>query len=105
MDPLILPVLLAFIAGYFISAWRQKPLSRRALLPPGPPGNFLFGNLRDMPTSQEWHRYTELARQYGTVSTQLFQVNHPDSIACRTDLLHETVTRGDRRIERPATRC
>ncbi|KAF7793486.1 hypothetical protein EIP86_004598 [Pleurotus ostreatoroseus] len=67
MDPLILPVLLAFIAGYFISAWRQKHLSRRALLPPGPPGSFLFGNLRDMPTSQEWHKYTELARRYGPI--------------------------------------
>ena len=34
-------------------------------LPPGPEGEFLFGNARQIPPSRSWIYYTNLAKQFG----------------------------------------
>lgn len=34
-------------------------------LPPGPPGQFLIGNLKDMPVKDPWLTYTEWSKKYG----------------------------------------
>jgi hypothetical protein len=34
-------------------------------LPPGPPGDFLIGNLRDIPSHHEWETYSKWQKKYG----------------------------------------
>jgi hypothetical protein len=34
-------------------------------LPPGPPGDFLIGNLRDIPSHHEWETFAKWQKEYG----------------------------------------
>ena len=36
------------------------------LYPPGPKGNFLLGNLLDVPTFKPWLSYTKMGKQYNS---------------------------------------
>ncbi|KAF8523771.1 cytochrome P450, partial [Hysterangium stoloniferum] len=50
-------------------------------LPPGPPGDFLIGNLRQVPSHHEWETYSEWHKKYGDLvylnvfGTSLLYVN------------------------------
>ncbi|KAJ3545679.1 hypothetical protein NM688_g5602 [Phlebia brevispora] len=65
MDSILIPIALAFVAGYYVSLWRQNYVTRKSLLPPGPPGSLIWGNYYDMPSSQQWLKYTQWAKEYG----------------------------------------
>ncbi|KAF8521782.1 cytochrome P450 [Hysterangium stoloniferum] len=41
------------------------PLPPGLKLPPGPPGDFLIGNLRQVPSHHEWETYSEWHKKYG----------------------------------------
>ncbi|KAG8985460.1 hypothetical protein FRB93_005846 [Tulasnella sp. JGI-2019a] len=51
--------------------WYRSVRSRRSIpYPPGPPGHFLFGNLRQMPSrsTHQWLTFTEWGRKYGPLT-------------------------------------
>ncbi|KAG9025531.1 hypothetical protein FRB95_010080 [Tulasnella sp. JGI-2019a] len=62
LSAIALLVLLA--VQWYRGAWS----GRSAPHPPGPPGDFLIGNLRQMPSSYHWHTFAEWARKYGPVT-------------------------------------
>ncbi|KAF8509773.1 cytochrome P450 [Hysterangium stoloniferum] len=45
--------------------YRPLPLLLGLRLPPGPRGDFLIGNLRDIPTRNEWETYSKWHKKYG----------------------------------------
>ncbi|PSN73010.1 putative cytochrome P450 [Corynespora cassiicola Philippines] len=59
-------ILLGFAIFYGIYRLRLVG-SRPAGLPPGPPTEPIFGNLRQMPKFSQWNRFIEWGRQYGPV--------------------------------------
>ncbi|KAJ6575009.1 cytochrome P450 [Mycena capillaripes] len=68
----IFSVFCAFCAFVISIAYRRMRM--RAKLPPGPPGRFLIGNLRDIPHNiPQWLIYNGWAKQFGDiVSIEIF---------------------------------
>ncbi|KAG5723754.1 O-methylsterigmatocystin oxidoreductase [Termitomyces sp. T112] len=58
-------VLCAFLGVFILSKLVRR--TRRALLPPGPKGYPLVGNVLDMPSKQEWVTFTKWGQQYGKI--------------------------------------
>ncbi|KAF8523750.1 cytochrome P450 [Hysterangium stoloniferum] len=60
------------------------PYSLGLVLPPGPPGRFLIGNLYDLPSHHEWETYSEWANKYGdlvylnVLGTSMLYINSAD---------------------------
>ncbi|KAJ6466567.1 cytochrome P450 [Mycena vitilis] len=48
-------------------AWLAKKLTPRHPFPPGPKSSFIIGNLRDLPSEQQWITFTEWGKQYGEI--------------------------------------
>ena len=44
-----------------------KPWPKGVRLPPGPPGNVIFGNVTDMQRHHEWLTFMRWAKQYGSI--------------------------------------
>ncbi|KAG9013448.1 hypothetical protein FRB94_002522 [Tulasnella sp. JGI-2019a] len=64
-------IMLLIGAAFYVAATKvyQSFRMRGSLrLPPGPPGDFIIGNLRDMPASYAWETFTEWGRKYGPLS-------------------------------------
>ncbi|EJD39017.1 cytochrome P450 [Auricularia subglabra TFB-10046 SS5] len=59
----MLPLVPALVLALGI-VWIALRRRRNRLLPPGPPGKLLVGNLLDVPRKDEWLLYTEYARVY-----------------------------------------
>ena len=60
----VLSVVLILRYGLFGA---QADKNRNVLLyPPGPKGNFLLGNLLDVPTFKPWLSYTKMGKQYNS---------------------------------------
>ncbi|KAG9029174.1 hypothetical protein FRB95_005632 [Tulasnella sp. JGI-2019a] len=62
----ISPILGIILLVLFSIRWYQ---SRRSIpYPPGPSGDFIIGNLRQMPFSYHWITFTEWGRKYGPLT-------------------------------------
>ncbi|KAG9027414.1 hypothetical protein FRB95_007782 [Tulasnella sp. JGI-2019a] len=49
--------------------WYRSVRSRSSIpYPPGPPGDFVLGNLRQMPTSYQWLTFADWGRKYGPLT-------------------------------------
>jgi hypothetical protein len=57
----------AFLASVILWITVRYKKKAAARLPPGPEGEFILGNARQIPTSQPWLYlyYTDLAKKYG----------------------------------------
>lgn len=70
--------------------------SRGLPYPPGPPESFIFGNLRDLPSSYAWFTFTDWGKKYGLL---LSVISHLDQIStfstmvyfCLGDIFHFSV--------------
>ncbi len=93
---MVQPVVIALLLVIpFLIVYRR--FARRAQhLPPGPPGLPLIGNVRDIPSPQEypWLTYHKWCREYGGSSS-------PDILVLRLLLLTEVL----RRHRNPAPKC
>jgi hypothetical protein len=58
---------LAVVSVIFYLTVRSYVTSRRKPLPPGPRGLPLVGNVLDVPKTQEWLAFMEMARKYGVL--------------------------------------
>ncbi|QRV94542.1 cytochrome P450 family protein [Ceratobasidium sp. AG-Ba] len=56
-------VLVAIIIGSLGIVYHRRSRAAKRL-PPGPPGHFLFGNLKDLPKQRDWIAYAELSKKY-----------------------------------------
>ncbi|KAF9560813.1 putative CyP450 monooxygenase [Agrocybe pediades] len=56
---------LAILVVLVTYAWRRR--SRNVLLPPGPPGYPIIGNVYDIPQGYAWQTYNEWAKTYGDI--------------------------------------
>ena len=61
----LLSLLLLFLSTHAFRRWYQRRAERR-LLPPGPDGYPLIGNLFDIPTEKGWVTYASMGYKYGT---------------------------------------
>ena len=84
-------VLIATIS--FVYA-RKRP---RSHLPPGPPGQFLIGNVLQLPVEYQWKKFAEWGRKYGTVPNYTVQYASSTDGFERKPLLHA--------LFRPAGHC
>jgi cytochrome P450 len=62
---LILAVAAAVLGFKF---YKKRIASPKAPYPPGPPGEFLIGNLRQVPHKYAWSTFTEWGRKYGPLT-------------------------------------
>ncbi|CAE7214750.1 unnamed protein product [Rhizoctonia solani] len=55
---------LLLCTGFGFILWRRLARSQKPPLPPGPPPNFLLGNLKDFPKDREWLAYAKIGQDY-----------------------------------------
>lgn len=60
--PTLLPVASLLLAALLLALWTKRDVVKR---PPGPAGEPLLGNAREIPADYSWLRYTQLAKQFG----------------------------------------
>lgn len=72
VSPALLAVFAAFVACSVFTYLNSGPkLPKGTILPPGPPGKPLVGNLPDIPPKHSWLKFKEWADRYGP----LFRLN------------------------------
>ncbi|KAG9096235.1 hypothetical protein FS749_008866 [Ceratobasidium sp. UAMH 11750] len=60
----LLAIVILASLGFLYYHSRNRALQHP--LPPGPPGHFLFGNLKGIPKQREWLEYANLSAKYGS---------------------------------------
>jgi len=99
-----LAILVALIS--FCFALYLRPASRNKNVPPGPKGQFLLGNTKQLPREKPWIWWTELSKQYGNhfppTSCRLFFVAFSGSRHPSDFRRHHTPDFSRTRIHNPA---
>lgn len=65
--------LLFLLFSVALYLWHRR-WQRQRRFPPGPPKDFLTGNLRQLPPTHSWHYFTKLKREYGELLGLIFGI-------------------------------
>lgn len=76
---------------FWITARYKKKAGIR--LPPGPEGEFILGNARQIPSSHPWLYYTDLAKKYGAQRFPHSNINPwgAEPILLKGDVMHLSI--------------